>query len=157
MNKPPGIHNKKVLVMTKDEQSLSVELVPGRPCSHEFTLRVTPEYVDELGELLRENGLYRGRVIEISEPVTLLEAISVVVGDRGALTKLADVLLTFIGRQESKEIRLCSRISEWKVTGHPRRDVDRLVETTANLQEQRDARTNEVRDIEEIALPDTFL
>jgi hypothetical protein len=129
---------RKELVMTADEHALIVKLEPGYPGDHQFTLRVTPQYEDELVELLRAQELYGGKILEHSDPATLLAIISVAVGAGGALTKLASILTAFIKRNEGKEIVLRSHTTEWRMKGYSRRDVERLIEVTANLQQQWD-------------------
>lgn len=128
-----------------DEQPLVVELTPGHPGGGEFTLRVTPTCEAELAESLQENDLYGGALIELAEPITILAVISVAVGTGGALTKLADVLTAFIKRHEGKEITLRSHTEELRAKGYSRRDVERIIDTTAKLQVQWDQRSLQQR------------
>jgi hypothetical protein len=130
---------------TDDQRPVIVELVPGHLGGGEFTLRVTPAYEPELAELLRENDLYGGELLELSDPVTVLAVISVAVSAGGALTKLADVLEAFFARNEGKEFTLRSHASEVKAKGFSRRDAERLIETTAKLQSQWDQQSLEQR------------
>src|SRR5713226_6594532 len=128
-----------------DGPPIIVELTPGHPGGGEFTLRVTPTCEAELAELLRENDLYGGELIELAEPITILAVISIAVSAGGALTKLADVLTAFIKRHEGKEIILRSHTDELRAKGCSRRDVERIIETTANLQEQWDQQSLQQR------------
>jgi Effector Associated Constant Component 1 len=125
--------------------SLIVELTPGHASGRQFRLRVTPEFEAELAGMLRENDLYGGEVIELTEPITILAVISIAVGSKGALTRLADVLTTFIKRHDGKEITLRSHTGEVKMTGYSRRDVEQLVQKTAELQEQWDQQSLQQR------------
>jgi hypothetical protein len=134
--------------MTTGVHRLIVELAPGYPGDHEFTLRVTPEYEDELSELLRENGLYGGRILEHSDSATLLAIMSVAVGAHGALTRLADVLIAFIKRNESKEISLRPHTAEYNIKGYSRGDVEWIIEKIANLQAERDGQSMQLRNTE---------
>jgi Effector Associated Constant Component 1 len=128
------------------KNSLIVELTPGHPGGRQFTLRVTPEFEAELAEMLRENDLYGGEVIELTDPITILSVISIAVGAKGALTKLTDVLTAFIKRNDGKQVTLRSHAGhEVKVTGYSRRDVERIVEKTAELQNQWDQQSLQQR------------
>src|SRR5579859_5995044 len=127
------------------KNSLIVELTPGHPGGGQFTLRVTPEFEGELAGMLRENDLYGGKIIELTDPVTILSVISVAVGARGALAKLTDVMTAFIKRHDRTEVTLRSHGEELKLKGFSRRDAERLIDKTAALQRQWDQQSLQQR------------
>jgi hypothetical protein len=112
--------------MPNDTQAEIIQLyvTPGHAFEGALYLRVTPQYQDELDQLLDENGLNHSEVVQFSAGIEL--AIIAVAVSAPFVHALAKVINTFLRRHDGKKVIL--RPGEVEVSGYSRREAEAVIE-----------------------------
>lgn len=122
---------------TGGDESIKLCVTAGHPHDEAFSLRLSPEYADEVIELLDAHGLSHSRVIEFSAGVDLL-VLAIQAGTPAALiTSLTVVIKAFLTRHKDKSVQLTR--DGTIVKGYSRKEVQKVLEDVAKEQAKRDA------------------
>jgi len=101
----------------------------------EFDLRVSPEYTDELRQMLTEARLDFSDVMEFSAGSTL-DVIAVTIGTGGITLAVSNVIIAFINRHRDKVARFTIGDKSIDLGGQSTQEVERLAKMITELDNQ---------------------
>ncbi|TKG61539.1 hypothetical protein [Prauserella endophytica] len=137
------------------EPELTLKIEAGHPGNGSFTIRVSPQYVDELRGLLHEAGLLSSNVMEFSEG-SVLGILEVYIREGALPTTIAltsaylakqlnPVVTTFLDRNKDKRVHVVGGGVEIDIKGHSPRAAERILERVVEQQQDYDAKWKQLR------------
>jgi hypothetical protein len=123
-----------------DDRSLKIVFDPGMTVG-DMTVRLSPQLGAEFRELLSQEGISYGEVIELSTPAEVLDALAPYLTGGGFLL-LRSVIVQLIRRNQGKKFRLKVRDHEVEADGYSSKELEDVVGKfieTLDTQAQEDA------------------